>query len=132
MSLTEVIRHLCENPGMYVSPANLATVMAYLSGFDRARDGGPLCGFREWLIVRLNEGNNLAWTGLAPRLFPSVADQVGLDPENEASSIRALGAVLEMFFKFRDEQGLTKIFHDYGKWLLKHQWYTGPLRQKRE
>jgi hypothetical protein len=117
---------------MHVAPAKLDTVMAYLRGFDVARDGGPLCGLREWLIVRLNEGNNQVWEGLVTRLFPAVAEQVGYQPGEEASRIRALGAVLEVFFQYRREQGLTKIFHDYGKWLLKHRWYNGPVRQKQD
>jgi len=129
MDFPELVRHLCAQPGMYVGTATLATVTAYLNGYDHARDGGPLCGFREWLIVRLNEGNNLAWPGLAPRLFPTLDGWKDADHENETIKIGALGMVLDAFFAFRRERGLPKIFHAYGKWLLRRQWYTGPLRQ---
>jgi hypothetical protein len=63
----EVVRRLCARPGMYVVPPTFGSVCAYLSGFNAARGEGPLVGFREWLIVRSNGGNNLTWDGLALR-----------------------------------------------------------------
>ena len=128
LEFNELVRHICRNPGMYVTPSSLATVMAYLRGFDMARDDGPLCGLREWLVVRLNDGNNRVWEGLIPQLFPTVAERVESQTDDEDSRFHALGEVLESFFQYRSEQGLTKIFYDHGKWLLKHEWYTGPLR----
>lgn len=53
-----------------------------------------------------------------------------LDPDGETDYLRRLGDLFAEFFRDRQENGLTKIHYDYGKWLLRRSWYTGPLRKK--
>src|SRR5262249_30234346 len=89
-----------------------------LDGFNDARGGGPLLGLREWLVVRLNGGNNLHWVGLAKALIPE-----GLD---EKEGIHALGKLIEEYLRFRSENGSTKVFYDYGRWLLRKRCMTVP------
>ncbi|MGW1506623.1 hypothetical protein ACWCQW_50885 [Streptomyces mirabilis] len=36
-----------------------------------ANNGGMCAGFREWRIVRLDHGNNLAWSALVRHLAPN-------------------------------------------------------------
>ena len=50
-------------------PPSFTTVCAYIDGFNTARGGGPLLGFREWLLLKLDDGNNFHWIGLADRLI---------------------------------------------------------------
>jgi hypothetical protein len=107
---------------------NFESVCAYLNGYNAACNGGPLIGFQQWLIVRANGGNNIFWTKLAEMEIGT-----GLEREQAPSSeqmIEALGQLLAKFFEYRRTNGITKIFHEYAKWLLRKSWYTGPLRNK--
>ncbi len=123
----ELVAGICARPSMYVSPATFGAVCAYIQGFDAARSGGPLTGLQQWLVVRANDGNNLAWPALAERLLPVQLAERELS--GEEPRISALGCLLSEFFEYRRDNGLTKLFHDYAKWLLRKSWYTGPLRQ---
>jgi hypothetical protein len=100
---------------------------AYLDGFNTARSGGPLLGFQQWLVVRANDGNNLHWSALARRLLPD--DPAGAESSDEERAVRALGRLLGEFLEYRRANGITKVFHEYTRWLLRRSWYTGPLRQ---
>jgi hypothetical protein len=118
--LERLIDALCKRPGMFVAEPSLSSVCAYIQGFDDSRWGGALVGFHQWLVVKHKGGNNVHWSGLV---------QSSLDvrtPENEA--IAAFGELLMDFIKYRRSHGLTKIFHEYAKWLLRQGWYRGPLR----
>ncbi|MDB5311142.1 MAG: hypothetical protein JWO38_5344 [Gemmataceae bacterium] len=126
----ELVGRLCSHPQMYVNPVSFGAVCAYLDGFNAARNGGPLIGFQPWLVVRAKDGNNLHWQGLARRLLPTVADDVALPVEERA--IRALGRLIAEYLEYRRTNGLTKVFNDYSRWLLRRSWYTGPLRRKPE
>lgn len=126
MQFRPLVQSLCQRPGMYVNPATFGSVCAYLAGFDAARDGGPLCGFREWLIVRANRGNNLVWEGLADLILQEESTST------EAERIRGLGQLIEEYLQYREENGLEKVYHDYARWLLRHRWYHGPLRRQPE
>ena len=129
----DLICHLCKRPGMYVRSAYFSSVCAYINGYDEARDGGPLAGFREWLIVRADGGNNLTWDGLVMLLVMPDADQTGpLAADQETRLLQGMAGLFEEFFGFRQEHGITKIHHDYARWLLRKRWYTGSLRKKRE
>ncbi len=124
----QLVGHLCLCPGMYVNPATFGTVCAYLDGFDASRSGGPLIGLREWLVVRANMGNNLHWSRLAQQQLK--ADAVDVELSEDERSIRALARLLAEFFEYRRANGITKVFHEYAKWLLRRSWYTGPLRRE--
>jgi hypothetical protein len=119
---------------MWVRPPDFSTVCAYISGFDHARDGGPLDGFREWLIVRLGGGNNLSWDGLVEMAIRPEADPIESPREDqEASRLQAMAVLFDEFFRFRDEdEGIARIHYEYARWLLRQKWYTGPLRKKKE
>lgn len=124
----QVATGLCHRPAMYLGAATFDAVCAYLQGFDSARDGGPLIGLHPWLVVRRNGGNNIGWPRLARESLQSDPADEKL-PEEE-QQIRALGRLLAEFFEYRRDNGLSKIFHNYARWLLRRSWYTGPLRQK--
>ena len=119
----QLVVNLCKRPGMYVGVPSYVAVCAYLDGFDAGRDHGPLMGLHQWLVVRYGNGDNLHWPGLIRHLFPG-----GVDSSDE-EAIRDLGQVLGEFFECRRSQGVTKVFHEYAKWLLRRSWYQGPLRR---
>jgi hypothetical protein len=133
MELPELVRQLCQRPGMWVLPPHFSSVCAYIRGYDHARDGGPLTGFREWLVVRANRGDNLIWEGLVMLLLmPHVHVDDRLTAEQDARCLKGLEDLWGEFFGFRQKHGITKIQYDYAQWLLRKSWYTGSLRNKRE
>ena len=124
----QLVGRICLHPTMYVTPATFAAVCGYLSGFNAARSGGPLVGLKQWLVVRRNGGNNLSWSGLA-------WEQLAISEKGQAADeqvICALGQLLKEFFEYRRTKGITKVFHEYARWLLRKSWYTGPLRRGSE
>jgi hypothetical protein len=124
----QLVAHLTLRPQMYVNPVTLTAVCAYLGGFDAARSGGPLIGFQQWLVVRRNGGNNLHWTGLVRLELMTETADAGVPEEQTVAS---LGRLLAEFFEYRRTNGITKVFNDYARWLLRRAWYTGPLRAAR-
>jgi hypothetical protein len=53
-----------------------------------------------------------------------------LTPEDHERLIGRLGNLFDEFFKYRRENGVTKLFYDYACWLRRKRWYEGPLRKK--
>ncbi len=98
---------VCARPEMYVYKPTFLGVCAYLQGFDR----GVLAGFREWLVLRANGGDNLCWEPLVEREL-SVEIQGGDD-----RAIAALGPLLQEFFEHRRSVGQAKVFEDHADWL---------------
>lgn len=120
-----LVANLCARPTMYVMESTVAAVVAYLSGYDAALGGAPLLGLHQWLIFRGHIGNNQHWTAIASAV-EGVSGESSRGREEER--IRALGALIEEFFAYRRKNGITKVFHEYAKWLLRKGWYRGPLR----
>ena len=127
----ELALFLCARPGMYCIDSSLATVCAYLGGFDAARDGGPLLGFHQWLVVRRRAGNNIAWEGhVLWEAFPETRSlPTSRSPDDEALGIKVFASLLSAFFKERRERSVAAIFDDHTRWLRRQKWYTGPLRR---
>lgn len=121
----QMVDDLCKRPGMFVTPTNYDAVCAYLDGFNAARNHGPLIGLQQWLVLRVNNGNSVHWSGLARSILPGGAKS------SEEQAIGELGHLLSEFFDYRRSQGITKVFHEYARWLLRRSWYTGPLRRRR-
>lgn len=126
----QLVAQICRTPGMYVKPPYFRSVLAFLSGFDTARNGGPLVGFQQWLIVRGDGGNNVSWEGLLEQQLGIETKQQDLEADRRA--VTALGALLAEFISHRRRSGITRIMHDYANWLLSQSWYDGPLRSQSE
>jgi len=117
----DLIQHVCKCPGMFVSPGSLGNVFAYLTGLDTAT--GCLTGFREWLLPRFEDGNNLAWPGVVQMLLKS-------ESVNDKNATARLGELLDEFYAFTREDGgsrrcLIRVYLRYHAWLLNRSWY-GP------
>jgi hypothetical protein len=127
MSLPAVLENVKKHPGMYVYKVEFDSVAAFIDGFNLATNGGLLVGFREWLIVKLGYGDNLAWPALALRLaFPeaeSPASQL-LHADNQKRAVAALFEFLEAFLQEREApDGLRRLFLGYEAWLRRQDWY---------
>ncbi len=115
-----------QHPDMFIQKVDFETAAAFIHGFDVACNLGVLVGFREWLILKLEHGNNFAW----PQLFLHFAF-----PESDAPStqelpkadqnrlIGLLSEVLEAFWKEKDTTGLQRIFVRHAEWLKTQEWY---------
>ena len=119
-------RQLFENvrkrPSMYLGPVvTYEVVAAFVHGYDLACEGGLLAGFREWLVVRLGEGSNLAWTALVLDFaFPGASPTdkaLRAWPEAERHAIDTLFDLLAEFDEVRSKRdGLREIFLAYEQW----------------
>jgi hypothetical protein len=119
---------ICTRTGMFVNPPTYDMVTAYISGYDHAMNGGYLQGFREWLIVRADGGNNLVWPAIVPYIvFPNADDPIAELHASEANEAHAIEMLESLFNEYRSaiqENGLRGIFHAYEKWLVAQSWYN--------
>ena len=121
-----VLQELRKRPGMYVSPANGTTAVAFVDGYNAAVGGGLLVGFREWLVIRLGWGGNLHWGELVGELMKDEDKQDRASDEDEVVSLNFVLDTLDQFLRERAEaQGLRRIFLEYEAWLQRQDWY-GP------
>ena len=58
----EFLKRVRARPSMFVFAPDFNSVCAYIDGMHAAT--GCLTGFREWLVVHLDGGDNLIWQGL--------------------------------------------------------------------
>ena len=123
MPLPHVLEMVRRCPGMYLRRVDFDVAVAFVHGFNVATNGGLLVGFREWLIVRLNGGNNLDWSQLLLRIDPS--ERVG-DPSasTEEARVAFLFSTLDEFLAERERPtGMRSIFVRYDDWLRAQDWY---------
>ncbi len=125
MNIEEHLKALQKRTGMYITGERCTSLAAYIQGMDTAMNGGLLIGFREWLIVRINGGNNLHWLHLIIyHVFPklSVDDVI----ENDEYNLIINNTLIDMllaYFIYKNEVGLMVVYLNYQKWLEKQSWY---------
>jgi hypothetical protein len=114
-------------PGMWLPAIDYDVAAAFVLGADSACYGGLLFGFREWLIVKVDGGNNLAWTELLLRLaLPET-----IYPRQQLKQLTDQRPVVDFLFQTicdfvheRDRMdGARSIFLEYEKWLRRQDWY---------
>jgi hypothetical protein len=125
MSLPEVLANMRKRPGMYIRPATYDTAVAFVDGYDTATQGGLLVGFREWLVVKLDGGNNLIWSVLVSDLMHHTTGMKEFkSPDDHNAAIEFLFATLDQFLGERDERGgMRRIYVAYERWLRRQDWY---------
>lgn len=100
--------------GMYVPDETYNSVAAFVLGYDLACEGGPLMGFREWLVLREPSGANLMWSALVLQIaFPEAGDprRELNSPTAERHAIDTLFDLIAEFDQVRAQRdGLKKIF----------------------
>ena len=126
----EMALSACQRPGMYVGIADYNALTSYFAGIDQGKGGSPLLGFHQWLVKKLNDGNNCNWMSNVLRLAPDKEDRRELETvDDHLAAIELPGNELTAFFEHRRNVGLTKLFYDHANWLLTQSWYDGPLRE---
>jgi hypothetical protein len=119
MSLPPELANVGKRPSMYLRVNTYDVAVAFVDGYDFALSGGLLVGFREWLIVRVDGADNMAWTEL---VLLTLGDPEAQGEQSEL--IKGLFRVLEEFMAVRDVYGgLRRIYAAYEKWLQRQDWY---------
>jgi hypothetical protein len=114
--------------GLYGLDGSFEQFAAFISGVDAGNDWQLLTGFREWLIIRLGDGNNLTWPGLVLRLafpggWPGLRDRLK-DPDQNRIASETLFRLLDEFLARRATPGEPAgIFDEYLTWRNAQSWY---------
>lgn len=116
------IQKLRKWPGAFGIGDLVESSVAYLLGYDAATDGAFLAGFREWLVLRLDDGANLGWPALLARLCAApehVALVLAHQPVPDEQAVRsAMFDLVEQFLRSRGEQGgLEATRADHERWI---------------
>ena len=114
----EVFESLRDRLGMFVMQSTYCAASSFVLGYDHAFQGGLLVGFREWLVVRSDGGNNLTWPALVLQIASVEGSLSGdLNPQLER---RALDTLFSLLLEFCDvssqRDGLERIFVEYAQW----------------
>ncbi|MFD1937048.1 hypothetical protein ACFSKW_36820 [Nonomuraea mangrovi] len=114
--------------GAYGLDGSYQLFTTYIAGFDAGSGHTLLEGFREWLIVQVNGGNNLVWEALVLMLaFPGETGPFSserMDEERNAVAVGVLFDALERFLADRDGRsgGRNMIQPAYDQWLSQQRW----------
>ena len=120
----DLIMDVCERPGLYVQPANLDTVVAFILGLDARND--CMLGFHQWLVVNHGMRDNMCWEGFIKKLVLSTCDE-------DSQHLSNLHGLLRDFTEYctptdgRRNTGILRVFADYHHFLLSQSWYTADL-----
>jgi hypothetical protein len=127
MAVPHTLGLFFKHPEMFIQRMNFDTVGAFIQGFDSACNGGVLVGFREWLIVKLEHGNNLVWPELFLRFAFPESDAPSTEELPKADQKHLIGLLFETIEAFCDERdmigGLQQIYLRYHTWLQTQNWY---------
>jgi hypothetical protein len=127
---TSVIRHyrglltaVHQQPQTHGIDNTYPSVTAFILGCDAGSSWGMLTGFKEWLVVRLGKGHDLAWPILVRHL--TITGWIHpLTPQSDAEAVTTLFQLLAEFMDQREQpNGLAKIFKDHQTWLNTQAWY---------
>ena len=118
MGLPNVLYDVFKRPGMHLPTIEFDVLAAFIQGFDTACNGGVLLGFREWMLMKLDSGNNLSWFALAKLLEATRRHLDEIQVADERSSVEFLIALLSEFSAERDgPNGLRGIYVRYQAWI---------------
>src|SRR5688572_2514721 len=93
-------------PGTYLAGQTYAEAAAFVMGCDAGNNNTLLCGFREWLAVRLNGFETLPWSALVLRVaFPGEATTAGDILTSKEKNKQAMDALFDLLLEFFRERG---------------------------
>ncbi|MER7820463.1 hypothetical protein [Streptomyces sp. NPDC096153] len=117
MADKQLVEQLRARPGMYGLNGTYHPTAMLLLGFDLARDGGLLRGFREWLIVRKGEPSSAVWYALVfQESLPGVSlrNWGHLEPEQDQRAVDHLFSLVLEFLDVRDDSdSLARMYAEY-------------------
>jgi hypothetical protein len=125
-----MFRQVRLRPGLFLESDRLQyeTLVAFLTGFAMGEGAGPMTGFREFLVLKADVGNNLSWFGLARRLTglgtggPATAEQ-------DRAAVDGLLDLLDEFLAEVEVLGIGPILREHQTWLQRQEWYDADLER---
>lgn len=127
MAVPHTLGLFFRHPEMFVPKLDFDTAVAFIQGFDAACNRGVLVGFREWLILKLEYGNNLAWPELFLRFAFPESEAARTQELPKADQRRLVGLLFEALEAFWNEKeatgGLQRLFVRHAEWLKTQDWY---------
>jgi excisionase family DNA binding protein len=103
-------------------------LVAFVIGLELGNQPGPLDGFREFLVLKMDGGNNLVWSALAVRL--SVPDaSYPLGPAEDKAAVDGLFDLLDEFLAETGGLGARQIYREHFLWLQQQTWYHPELER---
>ncbi len=111
---------------MFVLSVRLETVAAFMQGFNVASNGETLKGFREWLVLKVDYGNNLGWLGLFLEFaFPESSNPLKeLEVADQQQLFKLLSDTFAAFWDERESNGgLEGILERHAAWVKSQDWY---------
>lgn len=134
MNFQEFFHGVHQRPALHGLDGSYKDFVTFLLGFDAATSWNLLSGFREWLVVRNGDGNNLVWSALVQRLALPEREHGyrcrPLDPEEDAHAVATLFRLLDEFLELKAEHGGTvKIYDRYLTWLKGQTWFRPETLQ---
>lgn len=101
----------------------------FVRGCEAGNDWQLLTGFRELLVTRVGEGDNLVWEALVLRLaFPDrsqrpAREALTKDPAHNEVAVEKLFELLDEFLQRRARHGgVAAIFDEYWRWRRAQPW----------
>ncbi len=126
--ILDIIERVCRAPGMILPEGTYGEFIALLVGVDMAGDNLPLRGFKEWLILKRNGGNNLVWEALALSYLDITLGRFAETRTSEHRDIiRSLTDLVEEFLNDREERGIEEIMDAHQTWLKSQDWYREEI-----
>jgi hypothetical protein len=116
---------------MYFGRSELSydTLVTFVIGLDMGTESSLLDGFREFLILKLDDGNSLVWPALVPHL---ILDDVRhpLGEAQEQAVTEGLFDLLDEFLaEVNDPRRRRRLHHEYTIWLQSRSWYNLDLER---
>lgn len=133
MDYMNEFKQVRRHPGMYLHDRTFGEASAFVLGCDAGNDSCLLDGFREWLIVKVDGYNNLAWSALVLHLaFPGHPNPQDAWRESERNNRIAIDVLFDLLDEFLvakgpRHEGLKDIYCRYQSWLEKQDWYDPAL-----
>ncbi|GAB2923073.1 hypothetical protein GCM10027280_07700 [Micromonospora polyrhachis] len=130
MNYRELLRNVRKRPGLYFGRGQLSydRLVTFLQGLDIGAQGLVLDGFREFLVLKLDDGDNLTWWGLVERLV--LDGNVGR-PLNAADDQTASAGLFDLLDEFLAEMSSPgsrrRLHHEYWIWRQSRSWYDLDL-----
>ncbi|MGW5190534.1 hypothetical protein ACWEOO_14835 [Kribbella sp. NPDC004138] len=127
MDYRELLRHVRLRPGMIFGRSGLTyeELVRFVIGLQHGRPD-QLSGFREFLVLKLNDGDNLGWPALVRRLVVPHAGRP-LSPEDDQAAVHGLLDLLDEFLAETAGSGSRAIDREYLLWLQQQSWYNLEL-----
>jgi excisionase family DNA binding protein len=123
----ELLRHVRLRPGIIFgrSELNYEELVKFVIGLQHGRPD-QMSGFREFLVLKLNDGDNLGWPTLVARLVVPHAGHP-LSPEDDQAAVHGLLDLLDEFLAETAGSGSRAIDREYLLWLQQQSWYNLEL-----